>query len=223
MAIDNDGSIYLVTSLEPHTGSSFTHSLKASNDDNLIKDVSINLIIPATTTVVTTTTDRNKDFYEDEWSYYWLFLALFGCLLILIAVVFVLFRICRLTRIGPYCYHCCMKGICCRPPPPGVRGFGDKGYDLATFGHRHTYADEDEEIDGWLQTGKDKKSKAPKTDERYGTPNSGYDWSTDVRPEPVYEMFRVPSTSTIPKAANYLDPHTSTRNMPRSHSWKTKP
>ena len=42
---------------------------------------------------------------------------------------------------------------------PGVRGFGDKGYDLATFGHRHTYADEDEEIDGWLQTKKDKKAK----------------------------------------------------------------
>ena len=53
-----------------------------------------------------------------------------------------------------------------------------------------------------------------KKDERYGTPNSGYDWSTEARPEPVYEMFRVPSTSTVPKAATYLNPHTSTRNVP---------
>lgn len=50
---------------------------------------------------------------------------------------------------------------------------------------------------------------------RYGTPNFGYDTSGDQRSEPVYEMFRIPSTSTVPKAANYLSPYTSTRLLPR--------
>ncbi|XP_053407276.1 fat-like cadherin-related tumor suppressor homolog [Mercenaria mercenaria] len=224
LTINNDGNLYTVESFDLHIGSTHTVEAYASNYNvaGRTGTTVITIEIPATTTTTTTTTDRNKDFYEDEWSYYWLLAALFGSVVIVVAVSLVCYRICRLTRIGPYCYHCCMKGICCRPPPPGVRGFGDKGYDLASFGHRHKYADEDAEIDGWLPTKRDSKTKktnTPAEGARYGTPNSGYDWSGEVRPEPIYEMFRVPSTSTVPKAANYLDPYTSTRKVP---SWKDR-
>lgn len=47
----------------------------------------------------------------------------------------------------------------CRAQP---RGFGDKGYDLASFGHRHFYADEDADIDGWLKTGSKNGTKKNK-------------------------------------------------------------
>lgn len=56
-------------------------------------------------------------FYENQWSYYWLLGCLAGVTMMIVSLSVVCFRICRLTRIGPYCYACCMKGICCQPKP----------------------------------------------------------------------------------------------------------
>ncbi|KAL4231643.1 bahd acyltransferase [Mactra antiquata] len=227
LAVDNNGGLYLMDTVLDYShliSSSMLPAIvaQAENAGNGPTGVAtINIVIPETTTVTTTTTDRNEDFYEDRWSYFWLMSAIGGIALIIIALSLVLFRICRLTRVKPWCYQCWVR-ICCRPPPPQPRGFGDRGYDLASFGHRHVYADEDGDIDGWLiKPNKHKKNKRDKDiveDEhaRYGTPNYGYDRTGEIRAEPIYEMFRVPSKSTVPKAANYLSSYTSTKPIPSS-------
>ena len=60
MAINNDGSLYISGSLEASVGQTISRTVHASNYLINSGQATVRLIIPATTTVVTTTTDRNK-------------------------------------------------------------------------------------------------------------------------------------------------------------------
>lgn len=225
LAVDYDGAVYLAKSLASYT-TSFTVEVLASNYNVMAKTgtTTITISIAATTTTsTTTTTDREKGFSQDPWTYYWLIGVGFGIALIILAVALVCFRICRLHKIAPWCYSCCMQGVCCKKKPhrPPLRGFGDKGFDLASFGYEHNYADEDIEIDGWVGRRREKQQKTLSKQNLVTNENTAMYGSYDrhdnddgYQKGPLHEMGRFPASSTVPKAANYLDPYTSTRKVP---------
>ncbi|KAH3787943.1 neural-cadherin-like [Dreissena polymorpha] len=211
LAVNHDGSVYLISSLASQSmGGVLGPAYIVAKDKNggptaRNSSTEIWIYISGSTTTSTTTTDRNLDFGEDKYNSFWLIPLGAGMVMILIAVSLVCARICHLSRIGPTCYAFCMRGPCCQPKPPKPRGFGDKGYDLASFGHRHVYGDEDGAIDGWEPRKKTVGNKRSKVGMMSDPMAHLHDNQEGLPPrKPNSEMFRVNK--------GYLDPYSNTRN-----------
>ncbi|XP_052771317.1 cadherin EGF LAG seven-pass G-type receptor fmi-1-like [Mya arenaria] len=207
LAVNNDGSVYTISKV-PARDAQYTLGpvcIEASNNNGKTGNTTVMIFVPGSTTTSTTTTDRNLDFTEDKWHTYWLIASGAGIFVILLSLTLVIARICRLHNVWPWCY-----AWCCQPSPERPRGFGDKGYDLASFGHRHMYMDERGDIDGW-----EPRSKQGMTRKTTGQddPLAKLHGNKELpRKKAVHEMFR------IHNQPGYLNPHSNTRST--GSTWK---